>query len=74
MAGVSFSISRGTSGFKISDITVGTSTPGVGDTELRFNTNDTNSVPQTRKDIIIALKAFIRALEQGKLLTTTPVL
>lgn len=74
MAGVSLSISRGVAGFKFSDITVGTSTPGAGDTELRFNTNDTNGKPQTRKDIIIALKAFTRALEQGGLITTTPIL
>lgn len=74
MAGISLSISRGVDGFKISDITAGTSTPGTGDTELRFNTNDTNGKPQTRKDIIIALEAFRRALEEGKLITTTPIL
>lgn len=74
MAGISLSISRGVSGFKISDFTVGTSTPGAGDIELRFNTNDTNSKPQTRKDIILACEAFIRALQEGKLITTTPIL
>lgn len=74
MAGISLSISRGVSGTKISDITVGTSTPGSGDIELRYNTNDTNSKPQTRKDIILALKTFIRALESGQLITNTPIL
>jgi hypothetical protein len=74
MAGISLSLGRGVEGTKISDLTVGTSTPGAGDTELRFNTNDTNGKPQTRKDIILACKAFIRALEEGQLVTTTPVL
>jgi hypothetical protein len=40
MAGISLSLGRGVEGTKISDFTVGTSTPGAGDTELRFNTND----------------------------------
>jgi hypothetical protein len=74
MAGISLSISRGIDGFKISDFTVGTSVPGAGDTELRYNATDTGGKPQTRKDIILACKAFIRALEQGQLVTTTPVL
>lgn len=74
MAGISLSISRGVTGMKLSDFTVGTSVPGAGDTELRFNTNDTNGKPQTRKDIVLACKAFILALEEGQLVTTTPVL
>jgi hypothetical protein len=74
MAGISLSLSRGVSGFKISDFTVGTSTPGTGDIELRYNTTDTNSKNLTRKDVILACMAFIRALEEGKLITTTPIL
>jgi hypothetical protein len=74
MAAISLSINRGTGGFKISDITVGTSAPGTGDIELRFNTQDTNSVNLTRKDLFIALEAFERAFEQGQLITTTPIL
>lgn len=74
MAGISVSISRGVEGFKFIDFTIGTSTPGVGDIELRFNTLDTNSVNLTRKDVINALEAFRRVLEQGGLQTTTPIL
>jgi hypothetical protein len=74
MAGISLSLSRGVEGFKLSDFTVGTSTPGTGDIELRYNTTDTNSKNLTRKDVILACKAFIRALEEGKLITTTPIL
>lgn len=74
MAGISLSIPRGVEGTKLSDITVGTSTPGSGDIELRYNTLDTNSHALTRKDIVLACKAFIRAMEEGKLVTTTPVL
>lgn len=65
MAAVSFSISRGVSGTKISDITVGTSAPGTGDIELRYNTTDTNSKNLNRQDILLALEAFERAILQG---------
>lgn len=65
MTAVSLSISRGTDGMKISDFTVGTSAPGTADVELRFNLTDTNSKALTEKDVILACKAFIRALEWG---------
>jgi hypothetical protein len=74
MAAISLSINRGVDGFKLNDFTVGTSVPGTGDIELRYNTTDTNSKNLTRKDVIIACNAFIRALEEGKLITTTPIL
>jgi hypothetical protein len=74
MAGISLSLSRGISGTKISDFTVGTSTPGAGDIELRFNVLDTNSKVLTRKDVILACKAFMWALQDGKLVTSTPIL
>lgn len=74
MAAISLSISRGIGGFKISDFTVGTSAPGAGDIELRWNTTDTNAAVLTRKDIIIALEAFEHALGQGPLITNSPVL
>lgn len=74
MAGISLSISRGVEGFKVSDFTVGTSTPGTGDIELRFNTTDTNSKVLTRKDVHNACKAFMRAMEEGSLITGTPIL
>ena len=63
MTAVSLSISRGVSGTKMSDITVGTSAPGTGDIELRFNVLDTNSKNLNDKDIVIALLAFRRAIE-----------
>lgn len=62
MTAVSFSISRGVGGFKMSDITVGTSAPGAGDIELRFNVLDTNSKNMNDKDLILALEAFRRWL------------
>lgn len=63
MTAVSFSISRGVSGMKMSDITVGTSAPGAGDIELRFNVLDTNGKNLNDKDLVVALLAFRRALE-----------
>jgi hypothetical protein len=65
MTAVSLSISRGNDGMKISDFTVGTSAPGTGDIEIRFQLLDTNSKALTEKDVILACKAFIRALEWG---------
>lgn len=63
MAAISYSISRGQSGTKISDFTHGTSAPGAGDIELRVNTTDTNSANMTVKDIMLALEAFRIAIE-----------
>lgn len=65
MTAVSFSISRGVGGFKMSDVTVGTSAPGAGDIELRFNVLDTNSKNMNDKDLILALEAFERWLLTG---------
>jgi hypothetical protein len=67
MAAVSLSVSRGVDGFKISDVTIGTSAPGSGDIELRFNLTDTNSVNLTREDVIVrAFQAFKMAIIQGQ--------
>lgn len=65
MTAVSFSASRGVDLFKMSDITVGTSAPGTGDVELRFNVLDTNSKNMNDLDLVRTLKGFIRALETG---------
>jgi hypothetical protein len=62
MAAVSYSISRGQNGFKVSDFTRGTLAPGANDIEIRINTTDANSAPMTVKDIIIALEAFERGV------------
>ena len=74
MAAVSLSLSRGQEGLRISDFTVGTSAPGAGDIEIRFNLTDTNGKNVTRKDIYNACKAFMRAMEAGPLVTTSPPL
>lgn len=75
MTAVSLSISRGQNGLRISDFTVGTSAPGAGDVELRYNLLDTNSAALTRKDILIALEAFQRALSAGgNIVTNAPPL
>lgn len=63
MAAVSYSISRGQSGTKITDFTHGTLTPNANDIELRVNTTDANSAAMTVKDVILALEAFKRAIE-----------
>jgi hypothetical protein len=60
MTAVSFSMSRGVSGTKMSDVTVGTSAPGSGDVEFRFNTTDTNGKNMNDEDLVIALDAFRR--------------
>ena len=67
MAAVSIAISRGSAGVKATDYTTGTSAPGAGDIELRFNTTDTNSRPLIVKDVVLALDMFARQLEAGPL-------
>jgi hypothetical protein len=67
MAALSISISRGSAGVKATDYTTGTSAPGTGDVELRFNTTDTNSKPLTRLDVLNAVDMFKRQIEAGKL-------
>ena len=79
MAAVSIAMLRGVDGFKLDSAStptetgqngsfvVGTSAPtSTYDIELRYNTTDQNSAAISRKEIIIALKAFERILtEQG---------
>lgn len=65
MTAVSFSMSRGVDGFKMTDVTVGTSAPGAGDVELRFNVLDTNSKNMNDKDLYMILMAFQRWLFTG---------
>jgi hypothetical protein len=64
MTAVSFSINRGAD-FKPNAITVGTSAPGAGDIELRFNVLDTNSKNLNDKDLILALELFKVGLLNG---------
>jgi hypothetical protein len=51
MTAVSFSLSRGVDGFKMSDVTVGSNAPSSGDVELRFNVTDTNGKNMNALDI-----------------------
>jgi hypothetical protein len=67
LAGISITIARGIDMPKISDIVISTSTPSSNDIMLCWNTLDTNSVPLTRKDVILAAQALIRAIENGSL-------
>jgi hypothetical protein len=60
MTAVSIQMSRGQSGTKISDFTVGTAAPASLDLEVRYQLLDTNSNPLTREDIIL----FMRAVER----------
>jgi hypothetical protein len=70
MAALSLSLAHGVEGFKISDFTAGTLAPNAGDFEVRWNTTDTNSKNISRKEVIFALRAFIRALEQSNQIVT----
>lgn len=74
MAAVSFSIKRGKDGFRVSDFTVGTQAPNADDVEVRINLTDANSKALTRKDVVIALEAFTRALESGAIFSNAPPL
>ena len=60
MTAVSFSMSRGVDGFKMSDVTVGSTAPAAGDVQLCFNVLDTNSKNMNDKDLAIILEAFRR--------------
>jgi hypothetical protein len=60
MTAVSFSMSRGVDGMQMKDVTVGTSAPGTGDVEFRFNVLDTNSKNLNDLDLFKILKAFER--------------
>jgi hypothetical protein len=63
MAAVSYSINRGVDGFKQTDFTHGTLAPGANDIEVRVNTTDLNGAALKVKDVVIGLKAVIRAIE-----------
>jgi hypothetical protein len=63
MAAISLSINRGNDGFRQDAFTVGVLAPGANDFEFRYNTTDANAAVITRKDVIVALEAFQRAVE-----------
>lgn len=66
-------INRGVEGSKISDFTFGTSSSASTDFELRIGDVDGQGVVPKDKDVILALKAIIRACE-SRLFTTFPPL
>lgn len=70
MAAISLSINRGLDGFRQDAFTVGTLAPNANDIEFRFNTTDATSTTITRKDLIVALESFIRAVESDSLYFT----
>jgi hypothetical protein len=74
MAAVSFSINRGDDGFKISSFTVAANAPAANDFEFRIASTDANGKTMTRKDAVLALRAFERAIESGALFSNAPPL
>ena len=70
MANHFISINRGESGFASSDFTTGAASTAGDDIELRI----ADGASLTRKDLILALKAFERVFESGALITNFPVL
>jgi len=62
MTAVSLSLTRGQFGTKISDFTVGTSAPGAGDVEVRFNVLDTHNKNMNSQDVWILLEQIGRAI------------
>lgn len=73
MAAISISASHGLISMKMSDYTAGTSAPGTGDIEIRYNTTDTNSKNILTHEVVITLRNMIRLIEQGHVSTTNPV-
>jgi hypothetical protein len=65
MTAVSISLAQGKSGMLMSDFTIGTSAPGAGDVEVRFNNTDTNGKNILDHEIVILLRAIIRQIENG---------
>lgn len=65
MAALSISLAHGATGMKMSDFTTGTLAPNAGDFEVRWNTTDTNSKNILDHEVVIALKAIIRQIENG---------
>lgn len=75
MAAISLSIPHGKAGMTMSDFTVGTLAPNAGDMEVRLNTTDTNSKNISHLEMVIAVRMFLRVLENGgpSLINLTPL-
>jgi hypothetical protein len=73
MTAVSLSITNGAGNLNTIDfnnVTVGTSAPGTGDFEFRWNLLDANNNTINRVELRKALKAFERVLANHGLFTT----
>jgi hypothetical protein len=70
MANHFVAINRGLNGVSYSDFTTGTSSTASADFELRVADADANSLVMTRKDINLALKAFMRFFENSQQVNT----
>ncbi len=68
------SVNRGKDGFKASDFTTGAASTAGDDIELRIADVDAQGNAMTRKDVVLALAAFQRALESGASIVTFPPL
>lgn len=66
-----YAINKGSDGFKIGDFTLATSSTSAADFELRVADAVTGL---TRKDTIIALKAFLRLMENKDVNAGFPIL
>lgn len=73
MAALSVSAAHGAISMKMSDYTAGTSAPGAGDVEVRWNTTDTNGKNVLSHEVVITLRNIIRFLEQGRMSATNPI-
>lgn len=65
-------INRGTDGFRVNDFTTGTTSSASSDFELRIADADGQGNVVKRKDVVIALQAFIMAMESGQTITNSP--
>ena len=72
MANHYIAINRGVNGSKISDFTLGSSSASSADIELRIADVDGGGKVLNRKDVVIALEAFTRALLSGAIYTGFP--
>ena len=72
MANTFIAINRGQEGIKFSDYVIGVASTASADFELRVAALDAQGKVPTRKDAIKAVKAFMRAVLNVKILTTPP--
>jgi len=66
---LSLGIGHGLQGVKYSDFVQGTNAPsasdGTTDVELRWWQTDPNAAPVTRENVVLAVRAILRLIEEG---------